>query len=189
MVVAAPDARAIAASWLSALSEALSEKDIEAVTSLFLPNGWLRDVLVFGWDSHSLEGTVKISNYLKAVLPNAQLKNVALDERPFLAPRLFPATPDVSGIELAFTCETDLAVVRGMARLLPDAFEDSIWRALSVYIAIEDIKGHEEADHELGLYGGHTLVWGDVKDERRAEVERDPEVVISELNQYCHICA
>ena len=43
---------------------------------------------------------------------------------------------------------------------------------------VDAIKGHEEVEHELGVYDGHTKPWGTVRAERRAAAERDPDVLI-----------
>ena len=185
MTVQALEPQAIAHTWLSAFSDALLSKDIEGVTSLFLPNGWLRDALVFSWDLRALEGPDRIAGYLRSTLPNAQLKDIELDERPLFAPKTFSPNPNVIGVELIFTFDTPLARGRGVASLLPDSSDEGKWKSFYTYVEVEDIKGHEEEDHELGLYGGHTLEWGDIREERRAEVEKDPEILISESNYEC----
>lgn len=172
------DPRAIALPWLSDYARSLTSKDVHVVADLFLPNGWLRDVLVFSWDNRSLEGPAKIKTYLSTALPDAKIDNTTLDERPGLEPRLFAVSPEISGVEVAFTFEVPLALGRGYARLLPDASRDEAWKALSVYMTLDSIKGSEELGRESGLYGHHTTTWQEVREERRAEVENNPEVLV-----------
>ena len=93
------DPKAIAASWLSDYRQAVYEKDVIAFSSLFLPNGWFRDVLVFDWDNRSLEGPDKIKSYLTDRLKSSAISNIQLDVQTYLEPSLFPVSSKVSGIE------------------------------------------------------------------------------------------
>lgn len=172
------DPQQIALDWLSTFSAALLQKDVECLASLFLETGWLRESLVFGWDCHSVEGRTKIARYLEKALAKVAIENVVLDERTGLAPSYFPITNEVSGVEVAFTFEMSVFNGRGFARLVPAAHGLRNWKALSVYLAMDDIKGHEEASSELGTYEGHTRSWMEVDAERRTKVEEDPYVLI-----------
>ncbi|THH07598.1 hypothetical protein EW145_g3271 [Phellinidium pouzarii] len=182
--------RQVAVSWLAKFSCALTRKSARAVSELFLPDGWLRDSLVLSWDTRSLEGRDRIEEYLRARLPLAHFdsETLKLDDAPGLASAVFSLSRDVHGIEAAFVFETPMLHGRGFMRLQLEAetsdshsdFVDSDgrWKALSLYIATGDIKGHEEADHELGVYGGHTLSWDEVLTARRLDVESNPEVLV-----------
>lgn len=67
------DPAAIATSWLNDFSRSVQDEDIAALTSNFLPDGWLRDHLIFTWDTRSLHGHAAISTYLSNTLSSAQL--------------------------------------------------------------------------------------------------------------------
>lgn len=171
--------------WLALYASALASHKGEAVANLFLPEGWLRDVLTFTWDIRSLEGTQKIKTYLTEanVLEKAAIRDVKLDESRFVATFLPIPKPDGTvneGIEAFFTFETWVGHARGCVRLLKDGGEGE-WKALSVSMILDDLRGHEEVGFESGIYGGHTLAWSDVRAERREKVERDPHVLISKL--------
>ena len=60
----------------------------------------------------------------------------------------------------------------------------TVHSADSVYIAAGDIKGHEEIGYELGLYGGHTIAWSEIKAARREAIESDPQVLVSESQTF-----
>ncbi|KAL5512676.1 hypothetical protein ACEPAG_2942 [Sanghuangporus baumii] len=170
--------RQAALSWLCSFSSYLTAKDADSIASLFLPEGWFRDSLIFSWDSRALEGPYKIASYLREVLPGTQVGPFVLDDKSSIPPSKFRA-PDYSGregIEFAFTFETPVSRGRGIARLIPDHV--GIFKAFTVYLEAVDIKGHEEFGHELGLYEGHTKSWGEVKAQRHAAVEQDPQVLI-----------
>lgn len=167
--------RPIALSWLAKFSKAVSAGDVAATTSTFLPHGWLRDVLTFTWTTRSLEGPSKIADYLTGKLKPGYITAVKHYDDQWVLPAFFPAGPH-TGVEEAFSYETPVAHGRGFARLVQDASGE--WKALSVCMYVTDLKGHEETDYELGIYGGHTLAWADVYAERRAKIETDPQVLI-----------
>ena len=168
--------RPIALSWLAKFSKAVSAGDVAATTSTFLAHGWLRDVLTFTWTTRSLEGPSKIADYLTGKLKPGYITDVKHYEDQWVLPAFFPAGPH-TGVEEAFSYETPVAHGRGFARLVQDA--DGEWKALSVCMYVTDLKGHEETNYELGIYGGHTLAWADVYAERRSRIEKDPQVLIS----------
>ncbi|KAJ8517970.1 hypothetical protein ONZ45_g4911 [Pleurotus djamor] len=172
-----PNAKEIASTWLQSFAQSLYSSDVKGVTAAFLPDGWLRDELVFTWSNRSLEGHVKILEYLQDTLSKPRISDVQLDERPHLAPYLGPVTPMHTGLGSAFTFQTKDAVGRGYFRLV-QADGTGEWKALSVYFTLDDIKGHEESGPELGVYGGHTLSWESVKRDRVEYVEKNPQVLI-----------
>lgn len=193
--MAMQDPRQVVLDWLSDFSDALADSDTGAlrVRDLFLPHGWLRDCLILTWNTRSLEGHEQIEHYLDAHLSNAKIdsKSIRLDDQLGLAPKPFKLSKDLEGVEAAFIFETALFHGRGFIRLQLDgttpqwvdghghvSFGKS-WKALSVYLSADDIRGHEEAGYESGIYGGHTLAWLEVIAKRRAEVEKDPQVLVS----------
>jgi hypothetical protein len=175
--------KTVATEWLSKFAESVSRGDVQSTVSAFLPHGFLRDFLVFSWNNRTLKGHDKISAYLSNSLVPAQITNVQLDEQAGLEPEFFPFTPSITGIAAAFTFESCLFHGRGYFRLCPGE-SPSAWKALTVFTMADDLKGHEEVGRETGLYGGHTLSWEEVNAKRRANIESDPQVIISNLSSY-----
>ncbi|PCH35122.1 flavo protein [Wolfiporia cocos MD-104 SS10] len=167
------DLQTIAETWLSAFAVAAFSVDVAATVDTFLPDGWLRDALVFTWNTRSLEGHEKIAAYLRDTLPSAHLSNFKLD----LTPGLQPEVVLESGVGAAFTFETPRCLGRGYVYLLKDGVS-ARWKALSVFMSVAEIKGHEERGYELGTYGGHTISWEEVNEARRSEIESGPYAVI-----------
>lgn len=139
------DPHTVATQWLSALTSAVENADVEAITQQFLPDGWLRDLLVFTWDVRSLAGRSKISSYLSNSLSGARLIDIRLDDTTDLSPRtiVIPLLQGAAGVELAFTFECRHGHGRAHARLLPD--DDGTFRALSLLTEVADLVGHEES--------------------------------------------
>lgn len=114
------DARAIALSWLSTFSKALELGDVDGVVSTFLPNGYLRDILVFTWNNRTSKGHTAMRAFLAPSLQATQITKVVLDERQYLHPVYGPIGPHVDGVSTGFTFETRIAKGQGYARLAED---------------------------------------------------------------------
>lgn len=170
----------VVAGWLAQFSLALSSDDIRSVLSCFHPDAWLRDALVFTWDNRSLEGTEKISNYLTNTFKTAQVSSLELDLRAGLVPEYGPISPWASGVSSGFTFSTWVGTGKGYVQLR-QAEGDDCWKAHLVFMMLDELKGYEEMDAEEGVYGGHTLAWSDVAQERRQSVENNPHVLIGTL--------
>ncbi len=177
----AADPHRVASDWLTACSAALSRAEPDAVAQLFLPDGWLRDLLVFTWDVRSLAGREKIAAYLANTLSPAKITEVQLNESPNLAPQriVIPQLGGVQGVEVAFTFECRHGHGRAHARLLRDA--SGRYKALSLLTELSDLRGHEELstlamrDDVTGIPGG-SMQKG--FEDWVEEVETKPHVLI-----------
>ncbi|PCH45143.1 FAD/NAD(P)-binding domain-containing protein [Wolfiporia cocos MD-104 SS10] len=179
----------IVSDWLARFGVAAFNGDIHGLLDTILPFGWLRDALIFTWDTRALEGHERIAVYLQDRLARTHLANFKVDERPGLRPervRLGTLDGDGSdteasgvgeGVTAGFSFDTPDRTGRGFVYLLQEK-DTNVWKALSVFLNLEEIKGHEEAGAEAGVYGGHTIAWEEVYAERRAETERNPHVVV-----------
>ncbi|KAJ7049329.1 hypothetical protein C8F01DRAFT_1265524 [Mycena amicta] len=164
-MAAPPDCPSIAAAWLKTFSECIasdsdSAHQVQRTTDCFHPHGYLHDILVFTWTNRTLVGHAKISDFLAAHLADAQLSELRLATEEHLTPYFMPMAGG------------------GRVRVyLRDA--GGAWAgALSVFMTLRDIRGHEESGPEEGVYGGHTIPWEDHERERRAKIEKDLYVLI-----------
>ncbi|RDB19849.1 hypothetical protein Hypma_012861 [Hypsizygus marmoreus] len=80
------------------------------------------------------------------------------------------------GVGNGFTFITDTALGQWYFHLAKD--ESGEWKAMIVFVTIQDLKGHEELGPELGIYNGHTLAWEDFHCERCRQIEETPNVLI-----------
>ncbi|KAJ7591716.1 dimethylaniline monooxygenase [Mycena floridula] len=175
------DATDVASTWLLQFSDALTSGSTDAFVDCILPGGFFRDVLIFSWDTRSPAGAADIHAYLVNKLKAGEITELKLDEKPGLTPEYGFIGPH-KGVSGGFSFSTPIAIGQGFYRLIPD--ETGAWKALSLSMGMAELKGHEEAGAELGMYGGHTLLWEDVKRERREQVESDPQVVIIGAGQH-----
>ncbi len=172
----------LSSQWLSQWSSALRDADVKSFADLFLPNGWLRDILVFAWDLRSLEGPKNINAYLTNRLIDAQITDIRLNDIPDLAPRVYNAhMSEELGVEFAFTFECAHGHGRGYAHLAPDAH--GVYRAFTLLTDLADLRGHEELS-TLPLRDDVTSVPGKDMQKDYADmvtnVEANPHVIIGE---------
>jgi len=113
--------------WLEDFAGALARGDLRAVTELFAPECYWRDVLAFTWDIRTHEGRDAIRGMLAARLAEVR----PLRFMPWSAPVADPAT------ETWFTFET--SVGRGLGHLrLSEA------RAWTLLTTLRELHGHPE---------------------------------------------
>jgi hypothetical protein len=170
----------IAQAWLSTFAASTCAGDVQSIVSAFLPNGMLRDFLVFSWKNRTLIRHENISAFLSTSnsVASAQITDVRLDEQTGLEAEFFPVVPSISGVAAAFTFKTLLFHGQGFFRLLPDETASG-WKALTVFTMADDLKSHEEMGHETGVYGDHKITWEEVKAAGHAKIENNPHVIIS----------
>ncbi|GJJ11780.1 hypothetical protein Clacol_006018 [Clathrus columnatus] len=168
--------------WLQSFDEAVSKNDIQAFAELFLPDGWLRDNLIFTWDHRSLEGHDAIKKFLSHIdetepnltrLSKAKISDVKLASLYDIIPAL---TPDHL-VEGTFTFETPIFLGKGHV-LLSSRGEGKDWKAFTLYVAAAELKGHEEDGTPIGYYDDHAKTWQEVVVEERLKIEQDPHVII-----------
>ncbi|KAJ7486972.1 FAD/NAD-P-binding domain-containing protein [Mycena latifolia] len=167
---------AIAEAWLQTFGAALATGDVPGVASCFTPDGWLRDILVFTWNNRTLRGRARVAEYLTDTLSAAPITSVNLDTRTHLTPEFRHITHAASGVSSGFKFDTAVGPGAGYFSLVEDS--EGAWKALIVLMTLADIRGHEEAGPERGVYARHTIAWQDVHRERREAIERNPQVII-----------
>ncbi|KAI0750653.1 dimethylaniline monooxygenase (N-oxide-forming) [Daedaleopsis nitida] len=176
----AADSHSIASSWLAALTSAITSGDIDALSTLFLPDGWLRDLLVFTWDLRSLEGREKIRAFLSPTLSEAQVSSIKLDADVNLAPRSsFIAQLQAHDVEFGITFECRRGHGRGYVRLLPDAVGE--YKALTVLMMLSDLHGYEETNTLIlrdELAADHSKDASEEFEKWVSETETKPYVLI-----------
>jgi hypothetical protein len=154
------------------------------------------DLLCFSWDFRSLEGTQKVQAYLSEQIDGqtrfsrGAIDDVRLDTATSLGPPSeFPIPNSPAGAKgvqapFRFTLKNPGRTGRGHVRLIQD--EDRQWKASILFLNTDDIIGHEETiERPLGLYGGHTKTWAEVRADHIRSVEEDPTVLVGLLFHLC----
>ena len=174
-------ARAIADQWLAEFQAAINAGDPAAAAALFLPDGYLRDLLALTWDLRTFSGRAAIAEALKDTLAARTISGLAQASQP---PEVFERRRFGQTVEVFFTFETDVAACRGHLRLLQSGDAARPWQAWTVATSLEDLKAYPErvgAQRPVAADPGHGGEPGSVLTaaERAARYRtEDPEVVV-----------
>lgn len=172
-------ASATVTAWLDAFDAALGRGDAEAAAALFLPDGHWRDVLGFGWDIVTSNGTETIAERLRETLGRTQPRGFRLAED-----RTPPRRVKRAGVECTeamFVFETAIGPCEGVLRLVAAPEGPRAWVLLTT---LDAIRGHEERLNRAGAgeadyqrdFGGEN--WLDKRLRRQRYEDREPAVLV-----------
>jgi cation diffusion facilitator CzcD-associated flavoprotein CzcO len=168
--------------WLAQFEAALSDADAAALTRLFQPESYWRDVLAFSWTLQTWNGADAILSELKALAPRTKPENFQIDPDR-AAPRRVTRAGTLS-IEAIFTFETALGRGHGILRLIPDANDGNRLKAWTLLTALEELKGFEEqqgASRPRGQAYSRDFRgpnWLDQRNTSSAYTDCDPDVLV-----------
>ncbi|KIK62728.1 hypothetical protein GYMLUDRAFT_260001 [Collybiopsis luxurians FD-317 M1] len=170
------DTYEVASEWLAKLTSCLEQKDACGFTSLFHSNGWLRDLLVFTWNLRTLSGHAEISKYTAANIASTTISDLKLCSDQYFK----PAPGDQPGsVSSGFTFSTSIGNGRGLFTLTQASSESgSDWKAFTLLMCLESLKGHEPIGAEQGVYHGQSACWSEVRENRRRATEEDLQALI-----------
>ncbi|RHZ55394.1 hypothetical protein CDV55_105470 [Aspergillus turcosus] len=150
------DAAKVASEVVDRLNNALIQKNYEAISDLFLEDGYWKDHLGLSWDYRTIKGRENIASFLE---DSARLVQIDIDQSsPFRAPHVGPidAFGEITGVEFFTTFANDVGHGRGVVRM---AEKDGVWKIFTIFTTLQELKGHEEAVNArrpLGVqHGGH----------------------------------
>jgi hypothetical protein len=171
----------IASGLIDQLNHALSTKNYDAVSSLFLDTGYWRDHLCLSWDFRTLKGSEDIKSLLGK---GCRLTRVEVDRSSAIrAPHAGPidAFGEIMGVEFFVAVTTEAGRGRGIARL---AEVDGRWKISTLFTSLEELSGHEEAvkhRRPVGVQHGEQRNRENWLERRNADVNfegKNPAVVI-----------
>jgi hypothetical protein len=180
------DPQPIAQEWFSSFSQAIASSNVDAILSLFIPNGhaYWRDILSMTWEFRTFSGISNIRKFLEDRLGPSQLTHLELQSQNTTFQR--PA-PDLAWIQLFFKFKTgNIGLATGLARLVPVRNQDSaeiVWRAHLVLTHLDDLQGYPE---RVGSLRNDEVFKGKWSEERKKEAAfeaSDPVVLIAGAGQ------
>lgn len=172
----------VAATWASAFDQALSQNDVDAVSTLFLEDSHWRDLIAFDWSIDTVSGPEAILEKLTRTLEQVQPTNFRIDEN--RTPPRFVSRAGVEAIEAFVAFETRVGIANGVVRLLPDPSKPEIWRAWTFSTTLQELSDHKErlsavrvgGDAFKREFGGDN--WQDYRNKARSYEDRDPAVLV-----------
>lgn len=192
--------QSIAQHWLTQFELATSANDGALFQSLFVKNGFWRDVMAFTNDyrairTSNIAAAAKVSQISFAVehlshavhhqarFPVVKAKNFVFAET---APSLSQPFDDVTFITLHYNFETETGPCYGIAHL---SYEKHQWKAFTCFTLLEGIHEHPQRIGAHRPRGSHNDKMS--YDEKRAREndfeDQDPEVLISECPQFYQV--
>ncbi|KAK4687481.1 hypothetical protein P7C73_g2631, partial [Tremellales sp. Uapishka_1] len=165
--------QSIAQHWLSQFERAAMTNDSDLFASLFVKNGFWRDILAFTNDYRAIRSG-NIAKAAKARFPVVKAKDFtfALKE-----PALEHPFPDVSFLSIHFDFVTETGPAYGIAALV---YEEQEWKAFTVFTLLEGIHGTTQKIGAARARGAHNSEVS-YDDRRAAESEfkdSSPSVLI-----------
>ncbi|RAK95502.1 flavin-containing monooxygenase [Aspergillus ibericus CBS 121593] len=175
------NATQVASQLVEKINTALAKGDVQAITNLFLEDGFWRDHLCLTWDFHTAKGKDNISSLLQSGrLPS----KIEIDSSsPFKGPYVGPidAFGDVTGVLFFITLSDSLRKGRGLVRL---AEKDGEWKIFTFFTSMVGFVDHPEAvDHKrpVGAQHGENLGRKNWQDRRTADINvegKSPTVLV-----------
>jgi putative flavoprotein involved in K+ transport len=180
-VVPRPETLATAGQdWLARFERALAAPDDALLTSLFVADGYWRDLLAFTWRIQTIAGAAAIACDLRSAVTRMRPAGFAL-----AADRTGPRRVTRAGtesIEAIFRFDAAEGRGSGVVRLVRDG--DDTLKAWTLLTALDEIKGHEERLGRSRPSGSAYARdfrgpnWLDNRTTAAAYTERDPTVLV-----------
>ena len=156
--------------WLAKFSDALEQRDTDALKALFAPQCYWRDLVSFTWNIKTMEGQEAIGDMAKACLDNVNPKNWSVDG---------DATEADGITEAWITFETDAVRGRGHVRLN----DEGCWTLLTT---AQELLAHPEPkgkSRPMGVEHGatkdrETYAEAKVREAKELGYTKQPYVVI-----------
>jgi cation diffusion facilitator CzcD-associated flavoprotein CzcO len=171
-----------ASHWLAEFERALTGSQTEALEPLFHSESYWRDALALSWNLQTLNGadaTVKELTVLAAHSAPCQFR---ID--PARAPPRRVRRVGAETIEAIFKFETAQGRGHGIIRLIPDTADNNRLKAWTLFTALEELKGFEEAigsSRPRGQSYSRDFRGPNWLDQRQASIsytDRDPTVLV-----------
>jgi cation diffusion facilitator CzcD-associated flavoprotein CzcO len=169
-----------AANWLSKFERALEHPDGGMLQRLFHPDSYWRDALALSWNLQTLDGIDAILNELPVLAGRTAPRHFKIEREP---PRRL-SRAGTETIEAIFRFETNEGRGHGIIRLIPDAHDGNRLKAWTLFTALDELKGFEEAiesarprgqSHSRDFRGPN---WLDQRKASAAYADRDPTVLV-----------
>jgi cation diffusion facilitator CzcD-associated flavoprotein CzcO len=176
------DISASAENWLAEFERALAHPDASTLRALFHPESYWRDVLALSWNLQTLNGIDAILRELPVLAGRAAPGHFRIDPAREAPRRVKRAGTET--LEAIFSFETAHGRGHGIIRLIPDADDGGQLKAWTLFTALEELKGFEEAvgsarprgqSYSRDFRGPN---WLDLRQASAAYTDRDPTVLV-----------
>ncbi|GBE78764.1 putative indole-3-pyruvate monooxygenase YUCCA8 [Sparassis crispa] len=165
------DVQAVASGWFNAFSQQVSAHNVPGVLSLFVDDGWWRDMLALTWEFRTFHGAKNLQQFFEDRLAASKFSELKLGTT-----SLEKYAEDVVFLEGFFTFETDVGIGSGIFRLVPS--ESGTWKAHHVYTNLEELKGFPEKTGSHRNFLPNHGKWLEQRAREREFLDADPKVIV-----------
>jgi len=176
--MSASDLDLIVHDWLADFDKALGARDLEGIASLFLPDGFWRDLAGFAWDIRTVHGAQEVARTM-IQLTAASLPTQFVIEEGTAASLSERPEPWRASVDCFFVFDGSVIRGRGYLKLVADTA--GRWRAWTVLTTADEIKGIAERSGAYRPMGTLHHVGRTWLEQRQFEIEytdRDPDVLV-----------
>lgn len=165
----------VAEEWTQKFSKAVESGCIDLVVSLFIQDGFWRDMLAFTWEFRTFYRACTIRKFLQARLHKTKPTNFRLSTHKDQQPSKCSPATDVFWIQASLSFETAIGKCSGIATLVPTANGD--WKAFILYTNLEEVGSCPD---KVGVHRGlrSNVAWVDERAKELAFEEADPRVLV-----------
>lgn len=172
-------ARLIVTQWLGSFQQAVRNGSVNDLAELFNEDAWIRDFLTFSWDFRTIQGSKKVSAYIKESQDAASLVAISARDHGKFQPTFKTPAPETNWVESMFEFETSIGRGKGMVRLVSG--NKPSWKAYLINFTLQELKGAEE---QSGLRRPHGYVdprggtWEERRERQKEFLDEDPTVFV-----------
>ncbi|KAH7254563.1 hypothetical protein B0J15DRAFT_423922 [Fusarium solani] len=172
-------ARLIVTQWLGSFQQAVRNGSVDDLAEFFNKDAWIRDFLAFSWDFRTIQGSNKVSEYIKQSQDAASLVAISARDHGKFQPSFKTPAPGTNWVESMFEFETSIGRGKGMVRLVSG--DKPGWKAYLINFTLQELKGAEERS---GLRRPHGYVdprggtWGERRERQKEFLDEDPAVFV-----------
>jgi hypothetical protein len=186
-------AASIVNDWASQLNALLLDNDRPDVSSLFHPDGWLRDNLTMTWDFRTLHGRGAIAQHFKDHNAKVHLRNIEprkAGSGEAYTPQVIRAAPNVEWVQSMFTYETSAGTGKGLVRLVEG--ENGGWQIYIMSLILQEFETFPERTFENRPHGGDNSsregpvggAWKEFREKQQQFLNENPTTLIVGAGMY-----
>jgi hypothetical protein len=146
------DALVIARTWLADFDKGITAGDTAAISTLFVQDGFWRDILALTHDFRTAHTAGGIAALLERHLARAQFGKIVLAEDELRKPVLGESIPGLRLVQMWFGFETGIGRGSAVVRLVFVGGELGAWRACTMFTCLDELKGFPPKVCQLALY-------------------------------------
>lgn len=185
-ITSPPNAWRIAKEWIEKLEGVFVAGEFTKLGEIFNEDSWWRDILALQWDFRTIHGREKIEKFLLENRNTGPLSSFRLQEDGKFQPTLEVQDEETGFAWISSLFHFESAVGRGSGVIRLTQERPGVWKAFSVYTALQELKGHDEPLGHKRWYGtidsmpgGYSKgTWLERRERQKEFADEEPQVLV-----------